>query len=102
MEGLAATSSTAAQLTHHRSIRDAAKDCEAAFCESLQSPELRPLEDQLGRFKLWAANTDVFAKSRSSLDHRLRQNRGAREMVLNLLQVLVMNIRFCEFIVLSI
>jgi hypothetical protein len=93
MEPAAATSLTAV-LPARPSIRSAAKDCEAVFCECLQHPELHSLEDQLGRFRLWAANIEVFAKSRASLDYRLRQNEGTRDMVLQLLQVLHMTINF--------
>ncbi|KAI1636334.1 hypothetical protein F4809DRAFT_650603 [Biscogniauxia mediterranea] len=40
---------------------------------SIHSRELSLVEDQLARFSLWTANISVFAPSRGSLDHRLRE-----------------------------
>jgi hypothetical protein len=53
------------------------------------------LEDELGRFKVWAGNIAAHrpAHSRRSLEYRLRDSSGLREMVLLLLQDLLIAIQ---------
>ena len=50
-------------------------------------------EDQLARFRIWAGNIGVNAKLHASLDYRLRDSKEARELTLDLLEVLHDHIR---------
>jgi hypothetical protein len=77
-------------------ILEASADCEDAFRECLMNPDLLLFEDQLSRFRLWAANIEVFSASRASLDNRLRNSEGTRDMILQLLHSLQMNLRYCK------
>ncbi|CAG8973130.1 hypothetical protein HYALB_00008661 [Hymenoscyphus albidus] len=73
-------------------LQQAARDCEEALLGCLQHPQLqlRCFENQLGSFRLWAASMQVFVNSRASLDYRLRLNENARDMVLQLLLLLLL------------
>jgi hypothetical protein len=76
-------------------IQDAALDCLGAFRQCLGVAELKDeFEDQMGRFRLWASNIEVFTKSRTSLDYRLDQSPKTRNMVLQLLRALQMNLKY--------
>ncbi|PYI33801.1 hypothetical protein BP00DRAFT_444180 [Aspergillus indologenus CBS 114.80] len=55
---------------------------------SISSLEMTLVEDQLGRFSLWAANIGVFAGGRASLDHRLREAQEVHEVIIGLLETL--------------
>ncbi|KAM0247857.1 hypothetical protein ACHAP5_003869 [Fusarium lateritium] len=46
------------------------------------------MEDQIARFSIWTSNMAVFAKSKMSLDHRLRWTPQVRDLVTGLLGVL--------------
>ncbi|OJJ44497.1 hypothetical protein ASPZODRAFT_18687 [Penicilliopsis zonata CBS 506.65] len=50
--------------------------------------EVMLLQDQLGRFSIWASETGVFAPRRASLDHRLRYAPEIRRLVRGLLETL--------------
>ncbi len=84
-------------------ISDISQDCLIAFEDSLSEPTHHPkdlisrdsVEDQLVRFKLWAANIGAFAGSHTSLDYRLRDSSDIRDMILQLLQVLRRSIKSC-------
>ena len=67
-----------------------AKQCVALFGRGLLSPSTNrqsstDLENQLGRFKIWAGNIGVFAAGNASLDFRLRNDPDVREVVLRML-----------------
>ncbi len=84
-------------------ISDISQDCLIAFEDSLSEPTHHPkdlisrdsVEDQLVRFKLWAANIGAFAGSHTSLDYRLRDSSDIRDIILQLLQVLRRSIKSC-------
>ncbi|KAH6991846.1 hypothetical protein EDB82DRAFT_494611 [Fusarium venenatum] len=46
------------------------------------------IEDQMARFSLWTSNMAVFARSKLSLDHRLRWTPQVRDLVTSLLGLL--------------
>ncbi|RAK75252.1 uncharacterized protein BO72DRAFT_529568 [Aspergillus fijiensis CBS 313.89] len=50
--------------------------------------EIMLLQDQLGRFSIWASETGVFAPRRASLDHRLRYVPEIQRLVRGLLETL--------------
>jgi hypothetical protein len=75
-------------------IHQAAWDCLGAFRGCLDITQLYEFEDQMGRFKLWATNIEVFSSSRTSLDNRLKQSEKTRNMVLQLLRTLQMNLDY--------
>ena len=51
-------------------------------------PELTGLDDQFGRFNIFASNLGVFASNHASLDWRLRDSDYARDITHELLQSL--------------
>ena len=53
-------------------------------------------EEQLARFRLWAANLGVFVIGQASIDHRLRDSSELQDLVLQLLNALHTNIRICQ------
>ena len=72
------------------------KRCLDAFhnlCEDLGSSvlnytnqiKLPAVEDEYGRFKIWAGNIGAHRSGRVSLDHRLREAPRTRERLINLL-----------------
>ena len=76
-------------------IPDRVRECFEAFSMSFaEGEEVSYLEDELGRFKIWAGNIAAHRPphSRRSLEYRLRDSSGLREMVLLLLQDLVIAI----------
>lgn len=75
-------------------IHQAALDCIAAFRSCIAATSRYEFEDQMGRFKLWAINIDVFSSSRRSLDGRLKNNVSTRNMVLQLLRALQLNLDY--------
>ncbi|KAI0599834.1 hypothetical protein F4775DRAFT_548461 [Biscogniauxia sp. FL1348] len=66
---------------------------------SIHSRELSLVEDQLARFSLWTANISVFAPSRGSLDHRLREAPDVQDVVTGLLEALDYQIKDCSHII---
>ncbi|TGO51259.1 hypothetical protein BCON_0165g00090 [Botryotinia convoluta] len=49
-------------------------------------PHLRSeLENELGRFKIWAGNLGVFAPGRASVDYRLRDDADVKEILIQML-----------------
>jgi hypothetical protein len=77
-------------------IYKASSDCLLAFQKCLHNSGLYSYEDQLGRFNLWAANINVFSSSRASLDNRLKTSDGTRDMIVQLLRALQMNLEYCK------
>ncbi|KAE8141517.1 hypothetical protein BDV38DRAFT_278873 [Aspergillus pseudotamarii] len=80
-------------------IAEAAETCLRSFNECLgqlkilDAREQLLLEDQLGRFSIWASNIGAFAPRRASLDHRLRLAPDVQRLVRGLLQTLNDHIR---------
>lgn len=70
-------------------------ECFDAFSLEFAGEDASYLEDELGRFKIWAGNIAAHrpAHSRRSLEYRLRDSSGLKEMVLSLLQDLLVAIR---------
>ena len=70
-------------------------ECFDAFSLNFAGEEASYLEDELGRFKIWAGNIAAHrpAHSRRSLEYRLRDSSGLQEMVLSLLQDLLVATR---------
>ncbi|KAI1488415.1 hypothetical protein F5X96DRAFT_680485 [Biscogniauxia mediterranea] len=66
---------------------------------SIHSRELSLVEDQLARFSLWTANISVFAPSRGSLDHRLREAPDVQDVVTGLLEALEYQVKGCSQII---
>ncbi|KAK4220499.1 hypothetical protein QBC38DRAFT_195002 [Podospora fimiseda] len=58
--------------------------------------ELSLVEDQLARFSVWAANIGVFASSRASLDHRLREAPDIHNIIIDLLKSLQWRVDECH------
>lgn len=77
-------------------IYKASSDCLQAFQKCLRNSNLDSYEDQLGRFNLWAANINAFSSSRTSLDNRLKGSDGTRNMIVQLLQALRINLEYCK------
>ncbi|PYI18686.1 hypothetical protein BO99DRAFT_443732 [Aspergillus violaceofuscus CBS 115571] len=59
----------------------------------LEPRELMLLQDQVGRFSIWASETGVFAPRRASLDHRLRYVPEIQRLVQGLLETLHNHLR---------
>ena len=85
-------------------IRSHASACSGSFqelCTLLYEAELliqnllqpSSLEDEYGRFKVWAANLGALQKGHSSLDYRLRASPLLNTNVLKLLKELQVNLR---------
>jgi hypothetical protein len=67
-----------------------------AQAATLLPKELSALEDQVGRFSIWAANIGVFAPGRASMDYRLSEAPEIRQLVLGLLETLEDCITSCK------
>ncbi|KAJ0422969.1 hypothetical protein BJY00DRAFT_310570 [Aspergillus carlsbadensis] len=82
-------------------LSDRARLCQISFDQCLAgvvcvSPQSRAaIEDQLGRFSIWASNTGVFAAARASLDYRLREAEEVQRLVMGLLRTLDESIQKC-------
>ena len=50
------------------------------------------LENQMGRFKIWAGNIGVFAAGNASTDYRLRQDQDVRDIMIQMLARLKKNL----------
>ena len=46
------------------------------------------VDEHLARFRMWAGNIGVFAEAHASLDHRLKDNEGAKQLMVNFLVTL--------------
>jgi hypothetical protein len=83
-------------------IEESARACRQSFDECLlHSDKLSPkqlysIEDQLGRFSIWAFNSGALASYRASLDYHLRGVADVQRLVRRLLQTLEENIQQCE------
>ncbi|KAM0204145.1 hypothetical protein ACHAQI_010084 [Fusarium lateritium] len=55
---------------------------------SIDAQRQSSMEDHIARFSIWTSNMAVFAKSKMSLDHRLRWTPQVRDLVTGLLGVL--------------
>lgn len=76
-------------------IPNRVRECFDAFSINLAEEQgASYLEDELGRFKIWAGNIAAHrpTHNRRSLEYRLRDSSGLREIVLSLLQDLVVAI----------
>jgi hypothetical protein len=51
------------------------------------------LENELGRFKIWAGNLGVFAPGNASADYRLREDFDVKEVIIQMLDRLRQNIK---------
>ncbi|KAF8244014.1 hypothetical protein K440DRAFT_610832 [Wilcoxina mikolae CBS 423.85] len=51
-----------------------------------ETANLKPLEDEFGRFRVWGENSGSHRKGRASLDHRLREASNVKQTVLELLE----------------
>jgi hypothetical protein len=86
------------------SIAETARACQIGFQHCLeQSKDHNPrshssLEDQVGRFSIWASSIGAFAPRRASLDHRLRMASDVQRLVGGLLQTLNDHLQSCELI----
>jgi hypothetical protein len=85
-------------------LSDRARLCQLSFDQCLArfvcvSPQSRAaIEDQLGRFSIWAANNGLFAPARASLDYRLREAEDVQRLVMGLLRTLDESIQKCLLI----
>ncbi|KAL2844258.1 hypothetical protein BJX68DRAFT_269784 [Aspergillus pseudodeflectus] len=81
------------------SIAETARACLDAFQHCLEHTKQHnprshsSLEDQLGRFSIWASSIGAFAPRRASLDHRLRMASDVQRLVYGLLQTLNEHLR---------
>lgn len=84
------------------SLAEHARQCILSFdeCES-HAARLPPqgkamIEDQVGRFSVWASNIGALAPARASLDYRLREAEDVRRLVMALLITLDASIQECR------
>jgi hypothetical protein len=80
-------------------IYNATEDCRKSFQRCLAIQELMVdewAENRLADFNLWAAGLGASAKPELSLDTRLSNDPGAREVVIGLLLTLKAYIEQCE------
>lgn len=95
---------TAADTSHplHPTVAESAGSCLRSFQQcveqaaSVHPRELSLVEDQRARFSVWTANIGVFAPSRASLDHRLREASDVQDAVIGLLEALAFRILSCK------
>lgn len=72
------------------SVLGTTRQCVALFRRGLSSQSLErqssvDLENQLGRFKIWAGNVGVFAAGNASIDFRLRNDPDIKEVMIQML-----------------
>ena len=85
------------------SISAGARSCLESFNDLFKLPNRRGtseqamVENQFGRFKLWASNTGVFAGQRASMDYRLQDVPDLQRLVVRLLETLQDHIKDCLF-----
>ncbi|KAL2816179.1 hypothetical protein BDW59DRAFT_166463 [Aspergillus cavernicola] len=76
------------------SLAERARQCLLSFneCQAhlacLLPQAQAAIEDQVGRFSIWASNIGVFAATRASLDYRLREAEDVQRLILGLLKTL--------------
>lgn len=86
----------------HETIAEAANACLSSFQECMRlltsfGPRERAIvQNQLGRFSLWAANIGVYAPGRASMDYRLREVEDVHRVVRGLLEALNSSLVDCE------
>ena len=73
-----------------KSVLVTARQCAALFRRALSGQSLGEktridLENQLGRFKIWAGNIGVFAAGNASIDFRLRNDQDVKEVIVQML-----------------
>lgn len=54
--------------------------------ELLNTDASMAIDEQVGRFNVWAGNLGVFARAHASLDYRLRDNPRAKDLALKQLE----------------
>ncbi|KAB8360777.1 hypothetical protein FH972_024511 [Carpinus fangiana] len=74
-----------------RAILNASRKCARAFAQSLsmlsaESRQFVLLENERGRFAIWAGNLGVFADANASADYRLREEKNTRDILCMLLR----------------
>jgi hypothetical protein len=66
----------------HKDLASLAWDCQDALNKCLSKGHLgHLLEDQRGLFGTWAANANIFVRSRASLEYRLQEAPYVRNLV---------------------
>lgn len=85
-------------------IHDAYTNCIRSFssckvCPHLAADSLELVHDEANRFEIWGTNTGscLHPSLSSSLDHRLRNSPGTREMVVLLLRAIRVNLDYGTF-----
>lgn len=84
------------------SLAEHARQCILSFnqCEGyaacLPPQDKAIVEDQAGRFSVWASNIGALAPARASLDYRLREAEDVRRLVMALLITLDESIQECR------
>lgn len=79
-----------------RSIADLVRDCLNAFQQLLAEREDIPVDkvqDELGRFRIWASNVSAHSSGRRSLQYRLRDSSELSETVIRYLAELLRLLR---------
>ncbi|KAJ8064734.1 hypothetical protein OCU04_007052 [Sclerotinia nivalis] len=80
---------SASRLNPGDSIAEIARNVATVFARGRAKqlePHLRSeLENELGRFKIWAGNLGVFAPGRASADYRLRDDADVKEVLIQML-----------------
>jgi hypothetical protein len=71
-----------------RSFAQVCKSLQAASLSISGQIQLDALEDEIGRFRVWAGNLGALQRGHSSLDYRLREAPLVRENVMKLLKEL--------------
>lgn len=76
-------------------IAEAARLCAQSFVQIRSAAHLlqplteHELDDQLGRFEIWAGNLGVFALDTASADFRLKDDQDVKDVMINMLTRLV-------------
>lgn len=79
-------------------IFNAAIACRRIFRKALTVPRLTQqewAENRLAEFNLWAAGAGAYATEKASMDHRLRGNKDAHTILVNLLSMLAILVQKC-------
>lgn len=80
-----------------RSFETAVSALKQAPPEILQQLDNKALEDEQGRFRVWAANTGAHRKGRVSLDHKLRYSTQVHKKITELLDELTVALKDGDF-----
>lgn len=78
------------------SIPDLVRDCLNAFKQLLESDgggASDRLQDELGRFRIWASNISAHSTGQRSLEYRLRDSSELKEAVVRFLSELLQLLR---------